>query len=49
MTIPPPVEEQAKGPILAGKEMAMPSSDVVVERLRGSPEYQDLFKAASFE
>lgn len=40
------VEEQAKGPVLAAKEMAMPSSDEVVRRLKGIPEYQALFKAA---
>lgn len=40
------LEEQAKGPILAGKEMAMPSPDAVVERLKAIPEYRDLFRAA---
>jgi cytochrome c peroxidase len=42
----PTVEEQAKGPILAGKEMGMPSADFVVERLKKLPEYQELFKTA---
>lgn len=42
----PTVEEQAKGPILAGKEMAMPSPAAVVAKLKGIPEYRDLFKAA---
>lgn len=42
----PTVEEQAKGPILAAKEMGMPSSDMVVSRLKAIPEYQELFKAA---
>ncbi len=40
------VEEQAKGPILAGKEMGMPSSAEVVKRLKAFPEYTPLFKAA---
>jgi len=40
------VEEQAKGPILAGKEMGMPTPDAVVAKLKGIPEYPDLFKKA---
>ncbi len=40
------VEEQAKGPILAGKEMAMPNAAEVVKRLKSFPEYVPLFKAA---
>ena len=40
------VEEQAKGPILAGKEMGMPSGDAVVAKLKAIPEYPPLFKAA---
>ncbi len=40
------VEEQAKGPILAGKEMAMPNAAEVVKRLKSFPEYAPLFKAA---
>ena len=40
------VEEQAKGPILAGKEMGMPSSQAVVAKLKGIPEYPPLFKKA---
>ena len=40
------VEEQAKGPILAGKEMGMPSSKAVVAKLKGIPEYPPLFKKA---
>ena len=31
----PTVEEQAKGPILAGGEMAMPSANAVVKKLNG--------------
>ena len=42
----PTVEEQAKGPILAAGEMAMPSSDEVVKKLDGIPGYRDLFQAA---
>ena len=42
----PTVEEQAKGPILAGGEMAMPSAEAVVEKLNGIKGYEDLFKAA---
>ena len=40
------VEEQAKGPILAGKEMGMPSAAAVVAKLKGIPEYPPLFKKA---
>ncbi len=40
------VEEQAKGPILAGKEMAMPNAAEVIKRLKSFPEYAPLFKAA---
>jgi len=40
------VEEQAKGPILAGKEMGMPSGDAVVAKLKEIPQYLPLFKAA---
>lgn len=42
----PTVEEQAKGPVLAGGEMAMPSADHVVEVLKSIPGYAPLFKAA---
>ncbi len=40
------VEAQAKGPILAGGEMGMPSSDFVVETLKAIPGYLPLFEAA---
>jgi cytochrome c peroxidase len=40
------VEEQAKGPILAGKEMGMPSPEAVVAKLKGIAAYPPLFKAA---
>lgn len=40
------VEEQAKGPILAAGEMAMPSSDAVVNVLKSIDGYGPLFKAA---
>ena len=40
------VEEQAKGPILAGGEMGMPSAERVVEVLNGIPEYMPYFEAA---
>lgn len=40
------VEEQAKGPILAGGEMAMPSADAVVEKLNKIEGYEELFKKA---
>ncbi len=42
----PTVEEQAKGPILAAGEMAMPSPEAVVKKLNGIEGYQDLFAAA---
>jgi len=42
----PTVEEQAKGPILAGGEMAMPSAEAVVKKLNGIKGYEALFKAA---
>ena len=42
----PTVEEQAKGPILAGGEMAMPSADAVVEKLNKIEGYEVLFKKA---
>lgn len=40
------VEAQAKGPILAGGEMGMPSGDYVVEVLKAIPGYLPYFKAA---
>jgi cytochrome c peroxidase len=40
------VEEQAKGPILAAGEMAMPSAEEVVGRLKTIAGYSKLFKAA---
>ncbi len=42
----PHVEAQAKGPILNAAEMAMPSSDAVVARLRQVPGYVDAFGRA---
>lgn len=42
----PTVEEQAKGPILAAGEMAMPSGEEVVEKLGGISGYKELFAAA---
>ena len=42
----PTVEEQAKGPILAGGEMAMPSAEAVVAKLNGISGYKALFAAA---
>ena len=39
----PTVEEQAKGPILAGGEMAMPSAEAVVEKLGKIDGYGALF------
>ena len=42
----PTVEEQAKGPILAGGEMAMPSAEAVVKKIKGIKGYNDLFEAA---
>lgn len=40
------VEEQALGPILNPKEMAMPASDKVIDRIASIPEYVALFKQA---
>lgn len=40
------VEEQAAGPILNPKEMAIPSKDFLVNKLKKIKEYADLFKAA---
>jgi cytochrome c peroxidase len=40
------VEEQAKGPILAGGEMGMPSAERVVEVLKSIPGYLPYFEAA---
>ncbi len=40
------VEEQAKGPIIAGCEMAMPSPEAVVKKLKGIKGYHPLFAAA---
>lgn len=40
------VEEQALGPILNPKEMAMPASEQVIERIASIPEYVALFKQA---
>jgi cytochrome c peroxidase len=42
----PTVEDQAKGPILNGREMAMPDSTAVLAHLRSSPEYVRDFAAA---
>ena len=42
----PTVEEQAKGPILAGGEMAMPSAEAVVKKINGIKGYKELFEAA---
>lgn len=42
----PDVEAQAGGPILNPVEMAMPSEEVVVERLLKDGNYLDMFKAA---
>ncbi|MBL6765353.1 MAG: cytochrome-c peroxidase [Verrucomicrobiae bacterium] len=42
----PTVEEQAKGPILAAGEMAMPSPEAVVKKLKGIPGYKPMFEAA---
>ena len=42
----PTVEEQAKGPILAGGEMAMPSAEAVVKKINGIKGYKHLFEAA---
>lgn len=40
------VEEQAGGPILNPVEMAIPSKEFLIAKLKGVKEYQDLFKAA---
>jgi len=40
------VEEQAKGPILAGGEMAMPDPDYVIKVLNSIPGYKPLFEKA---
>jgi cytochrome c peroxidase len=40
------VEQQALGPILNPKEMAMPASEAVIERIATIPEYVALFKQA---
>lgn len=40
------LKEQAKGPILNPVEMAMPSEAAVEEKLRGIPEYRELFAKA---
>lgn len=40
------IEDQAKGPILAAGEMAMPSGDEVVARLKATREYDVAFKEA---
>ena len=40
------VEEQALGPVLNPVEMAMPSEDAVIERLKADKDYPEMFKAA---
>lgn len=40
------VEEQAKGPVLNPVEMAAPSEEFIVEKLKSIPGYHDLFKKA---
>lgn len=40
------VEEQALGPVLNPVEMAMPTGDVVIERLQAKAEYKKLFAKA---
>jgi cytochrome c peroxidase len=40
------VEEQAGGPILNPVEMAIPSKDFLIAKLKGIKEYNDMFKAA---
>lgn len=42
----PTVEEQAKGPVLNPVEMAMPSGDAVIARLRAAPAYREAFRKA---
>lgn len=39
------LEDQAKGPILASVEMAMPSADAAVQRIKSIPGYVQSFKA----
>ena len=39
------LEDQAKGPILAGVEMAMPNEQAVIDRLQKIPGYTSQFKA----
>jgi len=39
------LEDQAKGPILAGVEMAMPNEEAVIERLQKIPGYVSQFQA----
>jgi cytochrome c peroxidase len=40
----PSLEEQAKGPIVAGPEMGMPSHDAAIERVRAIPGYVQEFR-----
>lgn len=40
------LEEQIEGPLLNTSEMAMPSLDAVVERVRAEPSYREKFAAA---
>jgi cytochrome c peroxidase len=40
------LEDQAKGPVLNPIEMAMPSTDVVIERLSADKTYTKMFKSA---
>ncbi|CUS96258.1 Di-haem cytochrome c peroxidase [Candidatus Kryptobacter tengchongensis] len=40
----PTLEEQAKQPIINPIEMGMPDHDAVVKKLKGIPEYVELFK-----
>ncbi len=40
----PSLEEQAKGPLVNPIEMAMPSHDAVVAKLKGIPDYVDAFE-----
>ena len=40
------MEKWPKGPILAGKEMGMPSAGAVVNKLKGIKEYPPLFAKA---
>ncbi len=40
------LEEQAKGPILAPVEMAMPNEQAAVDRIKSIPEYRKLFAQA---